>query len=127
MIRKAIQLFAVVLIVGLLAMFWVRYSDFATTTRYCPWSHRLGFSPWVCKVKDVRDGRILVHHAQLDTGRLELSIEEKGLHHWIQHPEGHVALFFDALDQNSITFDGTDQNFLVVNGERFPITYIEKP
>jgi hypothetical protein len=127
MSRKTLPVLFGVLVIGTLALFWARYSDFASTPQYCPWNHRIGFSPWVCKVKDTQGGRVLVEHANLDTGRLELSIEHDGASHWIQHPEGHVTQFSNALDENKIGFDPADWNSLIVNGEKFPITYTREP
>ena len=77
--------------------------------------------PWVCKVKDRQGNRVMVEHADLDISYLALSIHENGKTRWVQHPNGKVANFSDALDENSITFDPADRKFLQVNGERFPI------
>ncbi len=97
-------------------------SDFWTTTAYCPWSHRIGYKPWVCKVRDRDPNRVLVKHANLDSNKLQLSITQRGGRTWIEHPDGHVKEFSNDLKANTIIFDRQDMNFLLVNGERFAIT-----
>lgn len=124
--RKYLLLLCSLLLLVPIGDFWVHNSDFATTTKYCPWSHRVGFGPWVCKVKDARNGRIVVEHAQLSDNRLELSIRQDGHTRWVQHPDGHVANFSPALDRNSIILDEGDPGLLIVNGERFPIKYVDR-
>ena len=114
---------SIVVVAG--AVFWARESDFATSTRYCPWNHRVGFAPWVCKVKDMQGGKVLVEHADLDVNRMELSIYDNGRVRWIQHPDGHVTKFSNRLDENTIRFDQPNSSFLVVNKERFPITELQ--
>ena len=106
--------------------FWVTQSDFASTTPYCPWGHRWGFTPQVCKVKDTQGARVLVEHANLDLNILELSIHEEGRTRWIQHPDGRVPRFSTKLDENIIKFDPNNKRMLLVNGDPFPITDIKK-
>ena len=124
--RKATALVLSIFSVGLLVL-WFHYSDFSTTTSYCPWGHRIGFGPWVCRFQDTKGSRVLVEHANLDINKLELSIEDHGVRHWIQHPNGRVRDFSPALDQNTIKFDPVDPNLLIVNGERFQVTDVSKP
>jgi hypothetical protein len=97
-------------------------SDFWTTTSYCPWNHRIGYTPRVCKVKDRDGGRVLVEHANLDSNQLQLSITQEGRRMWIRYPDKDVMNLSNSLDENKILFDDRDKNLLSVNGERFPIT-----
>lgn len=125
MMPKWVARVVLLVVVAATLTFWLTEADFATTTRYCPWKHRWGFTPQVCKVKDVQGSRVLVEHANLDVNVLELSIYQAGRTTWIQHPNGHVRHLSNKLDDNTIKFDLTDGRFLIVNGERFSIVVLK--
>lgn len=76
-----------------------------------------------CRVVDVRtDGTSLIEYFDADTNELRLYLRQGGQYLQIEHPDGKVTNFKDALRDNQLKFDSRDDRTLLVNGESFPIT-----
>jgi hypothetical protein len=81
------------------------------------------FNPEIaCHVHDEAEERVLIEYFDVDTNELRLYIQKEGVDTLIEHPYGKVSRFSPNLQANEIRLDRSDSRFLIVNGERFPIT-----
>src|SRR5258705_3566454 len=88
----------------------------------CPGSNWLDFDV-TCRVLDVRsDGTDLIEYFDYDTNELRLYLRHNRSDREIEHPDGKVKNFVDALLENDIKFNPREDRSLLVNGEAFPIT-----
>lgn len=103
-------------LLGFGALLFSPLGDFWNTTPYCPWNHRIGFTPQSCWVADEKDGRVLVQHADLDVNVEEVSIHQGGSTRWIAPPP------LEGGRRDRLRFHPTDDRLLLLDGEPFPIT-----
>lgn len=88
----------------------------------CPGTYWLNFDV-TCRVADVRsDTTHLIEYFNADTNELRLYLRHDGKYLQIEHPDGKVKNFKDALRENELKFNPRDDRSLLVNGEVFPIT-----
>jgi hypothetical protein len=88
----------------------------------CPGAYWLNFDV-TCRVLDVRsDGTSLIEYFDPDTNELRLYLRHSRKDLQIEHPHGKVKNFKDAIRENQLVFNPSDERSLLVNGEAFPIT-----
>jgi hypothetical protein len=92
--------------------------------RACTWNLNYDVTCRTCDT-DSR-GRQLIEYFDHDTNKLRMFIVAESEQYEIRHPDGHAQVFLDAIKENSISFDDTDENAMIVNGEKFPITRINE-
>ena len=78
-----------------------------------------------CRTCDVADERRLIESFNIDTNELRLFVTDSGRDIEILHPDGYVTHFEGKIDTNVVKFDPSDDDFLLVNGEKFRITPID--
>jgi hypothetical protein len=88
----------------------------------CPGTYWLNFDV-TCRVLDVRsDSTFLIEYFDADTNELRLYLRDNPRDLQIEHPYGKVKNFKDAVRENQVKFNPSDDGSLLVNGEVFPIT-----
>jgi hypothetical protein len=82
----------------------------------CPGTNWLNFD-LSCRVVDVRlDGTALIESFDADTNELRLYVRRNGKDLQIEHPNGKVKNFKNALRDNELKFNPRDEQSLLVNG-----------
>lgn len=113
------KLLVTALAVGILAMgagVWL------LARHRCPGASWLNFEA-TCRVLDVStDGTSLIESFDPDTNEVRLYLRHNRKDRQIEHPYGKVKNFKNAILENEVKFNSSDDRSLLVNGEVFPIT-----
>ena len=119
MMKKiVVRLLVIAAAIALLSMSLSWISSGAT--KYCPISHKLN-PDFACTIRDAAHIKTLIEHFNLDTNELSLSMHEGNIETWVEHPHETVKSFSGQLHLNTIKFNASDSNTLLVNGESFQI------
>lgn len=109
---------------GLIAIFLVCSFGCSSGDAPCPYTLNPDL---VCRLTDRNSsGDSIIEFFNIDTNEFRLEIVSNGTRRQLEHPVDKVANFNDEVKKNSIKFDPSDLNTLLVNGERFPVKYIDR-